>query len=357
MQIWSFKNDYSEGCHPRILDALVRANSGQQEAYGDDEFSGKARDLIRDEVGRSNIDIHFVSGGTQANLIVIAAALRPHESVIGAATGHIHVHEAGAVEAAGHKINCIMSPDGKVRPEHIHSVLEEHVTIPHMVKPAMVYISNSTEIGTIYSRRELEDLAECCRRNGLLLFCDGARLGSALCASGNDLTMSDLADLTDVFYIGGTKNGVLAGEAIVISNSQLKEDFGYHLKQRGALLSKGRWLGVQFMELFSGGLFFELARHANTMAMKLADGIRNLGGTFLTESATNQIFPILQNPLIDELSEKYGFYIWQKIDGNASAIRLVTSWATPERMVDGFVKDLSSEWQVSADAMRNGGAE
>ena len=341
MKIFSFKNDYSEGCHPKILDALVKANFDQQEGYGDDEYSLQARSLIRQHIGNLDADIHFVSGGTQANLIVAAAILRPHESIISAETGHVHVHEAGAIEATGHKINLIRSSDGKIRPDQIQAVLDEHITIPHMVKPKLVYISNSTEIGTVYRKKELEDLSSYCKSRSLYLFLDGARLGSALSAEGNDLTLADVCALTDVFYIGGTKNGALLGEAIVIRHDGMKEDFGYHLKQRGALLSKGRLLGIQFLELFRDDLYFALAKHANAMAMKIALGVARSGYDSLTDSITNQIFPILPNTLIETLEQHYGFYVWQKIDTTTSAIRLVTSWATPEEMVDRFIDDLN----------------
>ncbi len=343
MTIWNFRNDYSEGCHPDLLDALIRANEGQQESYGDDDYSLQAGSLIRQAVGNPEADVYFVSGGTQANLIIIGSALRPHESVISASTGHIHVHEAGAVETTGHKINTIENPDGKVLIEDIQAVLDEHITIPHMVKPKMVYISNSTEIGTIYTREDLRKLSAYCGERGLYLFCDGARLGSALCAENNDLTLEYLAELTDIFYIGGTKNGAMMAEAIVITNDALKQDFGYFVKQRGGLLAKGRFLGFQFLELFKNGLFFDLARHANAMAMKLAAAIEKLGCSFLTPSTTNQIFPILPTPVIDNLSANYGFYVWKKINAEVSAIRLVTSWATPEMMVDRFIADFSRE--------------
>lgn len=338
--MYSFKNDYSEGCHPNIIEALAKTNLSQQAGYGEDEYSIQAKELIKQKIDNKNAHIYFIPGGTQANLIVIASALRPHESVIGANTAHIHIHEAGAIEATGHKINTIISSDGKVKTGDIEGILHEHANVPHMVKPKMVYISNSTETGTIYKKHELEALWEFCKQKGLYLFLDGARLGSALCAEDNDLSMADLSRLTDVFYIGGTKNGALLGEAIVINNDKLKEDFGFHLKQRGALLAKGRLLGVQFLELFKNDLFFVLAKHANLMARKITDAIKKKGHSLLAESTTNQIFPILPNNLIEKLSGKYEFYVWQKIDEDTSAIRLVTSWATEEKFVDQFIKDL-----------------
>ena len=338
--MYSFENDYCEGCHPGILEKLLQTNLEQQEGYGDDEYSKQAKELIKQKIKNPNADIHFVSGGTQANLIVISAALRPHESVVCANTGHINTHEAGAIEATGHKINFINSNDGKVRVNDVQAILDEHVTVPHMVKPKMVYISNSTEVGTIYKKQELLELYTFCKNKGLYLFMDGARLGSALCACDNDVTLVDIAKLTDIFYIGGTKNGALIGEAIVINNEKLKEDFDFHLKQKGALLSKGRLLGIQFLELFKEDLFFTLATHANAMAMKITNVIKEKGFSFLTESTSNQIFPILPIKAIDTLLKKYKFFVWQKMDKENSAIRLVTSWATDEKVVNKFIEDI-----------------
>ena len=340
MTKFNLQNDYSEGCHSSILEMLLKTNIEQQTSYGDDAFSEEARRLIREKIKDKNADIHFVSGGTLANLIVSSAVLKPHESIISADTGHINVHEAGSIEATGHKINTVKCADGKIHVQDIQAVLDEHIIIPHMVKPKMVYISNSTELGTIYKKQELEQLSIFCKNNNLYLFLDGARLGSALCAKDNDLSFPDLANLTDIFYIGGTKNGALLGEAIVISNDKLKEDFAFHLKQKGALMSKGRILGIQFVALFKDGLFFDLARHANSMSMKIAEAVRQNGYSFLIESTSNQIFPILPNKLIEKLEKKYGFYVWEKIDNKNSAIRLVTSWATNESDVNKFIADL-----------------
>ena len=337
--MYSFKNDYSEGCHPNILDTLTKTNFDQQEGYGDDEYSKQAKELIREKIQNSNAEIYFVSGGTQANLIIIAAALKPYESVISAKSGHINVHEAGAIESTGHKVEPIETSDGKLTTEKIQVILdgfENH----HMARPKMVYISNSTELGTIYKKAELEKLSSFCRNKNLYLFLDGARLGSALCAEDNDITLADLAKFTDAFYIGGTKNGALLGEAIVINNDELKKDFLFHIKQRGALMSKGRTIGIQFLELFKNDLFFQLAKHANVMAMKITKAVKEKGYSFLTESTSNQIFPILPNELIEKLSSKYEFYVWKKLDDKTSAIRLVTSWATKEEFVDAFIADL-----------------
>lgn len=336
--MYSFKNDYSEGAHPRILQALAETNLEQEEGYGEDQFSLRAAELLKERIGRQDIDIHFLPGGTQTNFTALSAFLRPHQAVISASTGHIHVHETGAVEAVGHKILAVDSATGKLGPQDVQSVLDFH-TDEHMVQPKLVYISNSTEIGTTYSKAELLDLSNICRENNLFLFMDGARLGSALTSQGNDLSLAEVTGLVDAFYIGGTKNGALLGEALVICREELKEDFRFHVKQRGAMLAKGRLLGIQFLELFRDELFFDLALHANKMAEILREGLKAAGFSFLTHSPSNQLFPILPNNLIAELEKKYGFYVWSKVDDQHSCIRLVTSWATPEEAVKTFLAD------------------
>lgn len=336
---YSFKNDYSEGAHPRILKALIDTNLSQQDGYSEDNYCKGAIDTIRKKLNDKKADIHFVSGGTQANLIVISSILRPYESVISADTGHINVHETGAIEATGHKVNIVESKDGKLTPQKVKSVLDLHKD-EHMVKPALVYISNTTEIGTVYKRKELEELYSFCKANKLLLFLDGARLGSALASHENDMSLEELSRLVDVFYIGGTKNGALLGEIIVINNEELKTNFRYNLKQKGALLAKGRVLGLQFLEMFKDDLYLELAKHANLMALKLSDTINKLGYGFLTDPVSNQIFPILPNRIIEELSKKYSFYVWSSVNENTSAIRLVTSWATKGEAINSFIEDL-----------------
>ena len=335
----SFKNDYSEGAHENIINLLVKSNLEQVDGYGEDKYSIIAKEKIKKAIKNDNADIHFISGGTQANLTVISSILKPYESVIAAKTGHICVHETGAIEATGHKINEIETENGKLYPEIILPVVEAH-SDEHMVKPKLVFISNSTEIGTVYTKEELVNLSEFCKNNDLYLYLDGARLGSALTSEGNDLLLSDLANLADVFYIGGTKNGALLGEAIVIINNELKENFRFNLKQKGALLAKGRLIAIQFVELFTNDLFFKLATHANLMAKIISDEIKELGFEFLTDSKSNQIFPILPNKLINKLEKDYNFYIWQKINNDTSAIRLVTSWATKELNVDRFIEDI-----------------
>lgn len=335
----SFKNDYSEGAHPRILEALAATNLEQAEGYGLDRFCVEAAGLLRGAIGREDVDVHFVPGGTQTNLIALAAFLRPHEAAIAARTGHIAVHETGAIEATGHKVFVVDSPDGKLTPGLIAPALDFH-TDEHMVKPRLVYVSNSTELGTIYGRDELEDLRRFCLERGLLLFVDGARLGSALSVPGCGLDLPAMADLSDAFYIGGTKNGALIGEALVISTSSLKEDFRFHLKQRGAMLAKGRLLGIQFAELFRNGLYFDLARHANGMADRLREAIGDAGYPFLVDSPSNQLFPIFPDRLIGKLQEDFDFHVWSKMDHEHSSIRLVTSWATREESVEAFIGKL-----------------
>ena len=337
--MYSFKNDYSEGAHPKILRALIETNLEQVEGYGEDYYTRKAVELLKENIKRKDIDIHLFSGGTQTNLTALSAFLRPHEAAIAANTGHILVHETGAIEATGHKIISIEVQDGKIGPEHLKTVLETHAD-EHMVKPKLVYISNPTEIGSIYKKKELAELSQFCRENQLFLYLDGARLGSALCSNENDLELSDLAMLVDAFYIGGTKNGALMGEALVICRDSLKEDFRFHMKQKGALLAKGRLLGIQFLELFKDGLYFELATNANKMASLLRREISQAGYLFLTHSPSNQIFPILPNEIITKLQEKYSFYVWSQVDPEHSAIRLVTSWATKEDAVREFIEDL-----------------
>lgn len=340
---FSFKNDYSEGCHPQILESLLRNNLDQQAGYGEDDYSKKAKDLIKAKIENQDAEVYFVSGGTQANLIVISSILRPYQCVISASTGHILNNETGAIEATGHKILSIEKEDGKLFPEDIIPVLESHQNVPHQVMPKLVYISNSTELGTIYTKKELEDLSTFCKENNLYLFMDGARLGHALTSEANDLELKDIAELTDIFYLGGTKNGALLGEVIIITEKDLRPDFAFNIKQKGALLAKGRLLGIQFLELMKDDLYFDLARNANQQAMKIKKALSERGVQFLSDTSTNQIFPILSNKIIEVLSEKFEFYVWKKIDENLSAIRLITSWNTNNEPVEEFIKTFNSE--------------
>lgn len=338
---YNFYNDYSEGAHASVLELLGKTNLIQESGYGEDSYSNEAKALIKKFLKNEDADIHFVSGGTQANLIALASMLKPYESVISAESGHINVHEAGAIEATGHKINTVKTSNGKLTVVDIDEIVKMH-TDEHMVKPKVVFISNSTELGTIYGKAELTEISAYCRKNNLYLYLDGARLGSALMSKMNDLDLAMICGLVDMFYIGGTKNGALLSEAIVILNPSLKENFRYHLKQRGALLAKGRILALQFVALFTKDLYFDLGKNANEKAEALNKGIQELKFSFLTESATNQIFPILPNKVIETLAKSYGFYIWKKIDNNNSAIRLVTSWATKNENVEMFLGDLEN---------------
>lgn len=336
----SFKNDYTETAHPRILQALLDSNLERDEGYGEDKHCAAARAAIAARLGRfaDKVDIHFLCGGTQANLTALGAFLRPHEAVLAAETAHICVHEAGAIEATGHKIVTIPQVDGKPDMTALREVFDLHED-EHMVKPRLVKISQSTEVGSVYSLRELEALRAFCDEKKLLLYVDGARLGAALTSGSADMNLEDMCRVADAFYIGGTKNGAMLGEAMILCNDALKEDFRYHIKQRGGLLAKGRVLGIQFEELFRDELFFDLARHANTLAQRMAGAFKTAGYEFLSHSPTNQIFPILPNALIKKLEPNWSFYVWKKIDAGHSAVRLVTSWATRKDTVQDFMAD------------------
>lgn len=338
--MYNFKNDYAEGAHPSILERLMETNLVQQPGYGEDEYSLRAKEILHEKLGNKWANIHFVSGGTQANLLVISSLLRPHEAVISATSGHIYTNEAGAIEAVGHKVIGIPTADGKLTGHDVEKVLQLYNLKPHVVKPRLVYISNTTELGTVYSKSELRDLHAQCKANNLLLFLDGARLGHALMAPGSDLLLEDVSRFTDVFYLGATKNGGLLGEAIIFNHSGVGAEFDYLMKQKGALLAKGRLLGIQFLCLFEADLYMKLAQHANLMAAKIAEAIKDKGYPFLALPQSNQLFPILPMPLIQQLMEKYQFYIWQQIDENQASVRLITSWATPKEVVDALIQDI-----------------
>lgn len=337
--MYSFSNDYSEGAHPKILEALMTTNLTQHTSYSLDTHTAHAIQLIKTEIQRADVDVHLIVGGTQTNLITIATALRPYQAVISVATGHINVHETGAIEATGHKVLAMNATDGKLTPALVQQALDAH-TDEHMVQPKMVYISNSTEIGTQYTKAELEALRHICNQNDLYLFMDGARMGAALTSPVNDLTLADIAKLVDVFYIGGTKNGALFGEALIICNDALKPDFRFMIKQRGAMLAKGWLLGIQFEELFQNNLFYELAAHANEMAVTLRTALTARGYTFASDSMTNQLFLILPDSLVTRLNESYTFNIDKKWDDTHTVIRLVTSWATTEEGVHSLINAL-----------------
>lgn len=338
--MFNFKNDYSVGAHPNILNKLIATNLECQPGYGEDSYSIEAKNILKQKINNENAKIFLLSGGTQTNLIAISFLLRIHEAVISPRTGHISANETGAIEATGHKVITVETNDGKLKPSDIEQVLQDYSLKPHVVKPRLVYISNSTEIGTVYNKEELTLLFHFCQANDLLLYLDGARLGHGLMAKDSDLTLSDIALLTDVFYIGATKNGALLGEAIVFNNPEYGSEFEFALKQKGAMLAKGRLLSIQFLELFKDDLYFKLAKHANSMALKITAAMKENGYSFMTDSTTNQIFPILSNIAIEKLSKKYLFYVWKEIDSNYSAIRLITSWATEENVVNELIQDI-----------------
>lgn len=338
--MYDFRNDYAEGAHPAILERLAASNTYQEPGYGEDQFSVKAKQILKEKIGAPDADIHFVSGGTQVNLIVISALLRPYEAVISAKTGHIFTNEAGAIEATGHKVLAVESPEGKLTPATVSQVLTTHQMQPHVVKPRLVYISNSTETGTFYTKAELQLLFTYCQSVNLLLFLDGARLGYALTAAENDLTLADIGRFCDVFYIGATKCGGLLGEAIVIPRPIDGVSLINNIKQKGALLAKGRLLGIQFLALFENDLYFDLARHGNEAAMRIAAAIEACGFDFFTRPGTNQLFPVLPRSVADGISEDYLFYVWEKLNENYVVVRLITSWATPMHQVDEFITRL-----------------
>lgn len=326
----TFRNDYSEGAHPQILDALVRTNAEATCGYGRDEYCIRAAQTVRARFACPLADVHFMVGGTATNQALIAAALRPWEAVIAAATGHINVHESGAVETCGHKVLSAAMPDGKLTPDAVRAIAEAHLDGDdgHMVVPRMVYVSDSTELGTIYTKAELTALHETCRALGLYLYLDGARMAQALAAEGNDLAPEELAQLCDAFYIGGTKNGLLFGEALVIVNDALKPHYRNVMKQHGAMLAKGRLLGVQFLAYFENDLWLSMGKHAVEQAQALADGLEKKGFKFYVNSPTNQIFPILTDAQYAAVQERFGCEFTAKVDAEHTVARFVTSWAT-----------------------------
>ena len=338
-----FHNDYSEGCHESVLKLLNESNLEQTDGYGIDPYCSRAADKIRKLCGNENLAVHFLVGGTQANLTVIDAALRPHQAALGAESAHINVHETGAVEATGHKVMSVPSADGKITAEQVKHAVEAHyasASFEHTTQPKLVYISNPTELGTIYQLAELEALSAVCREKGLYLFMDGARLGYGLTAKGNDVTLADIARLCDVFYIGGTKVGALFGEAVVISNPTIAEDFRYMIKQHGGMLAKGRLLGIQFDALMTDNVYFDIAKRANSLADRIRDTLDSLGYTYVVPTTSNQIFPILPDKLLDELGKSFAFSEMDRIDENSRSVRFCTSWATKEENVDALCEKL-----------------
>ena len=335
--MYLFHNDYNEICHPQVLKRMQQAAPLQMDGYSEDAFCQSAAAKIRKLCGREDIAVHFLVGGTQTNLTVIAAALRPHQGVICASSGHIHVHETGAIEATGHKVLALDSEDGKIRAEQIRKCVEDHwadASHEHIAQPKMVYISHPTELGTTYSLQELEGISRVCREKGLYLFVDGARLGYALAAQDADVTLQDLTRLTDAFYIGGTKVGAMFGEAVVITSPAISEDFRYIIKQRGGMLAKGWLLGLQFDALLDDDLYMRISRHADALADRLRDTLRRKGCPFVVESRTNQVFVILPDDDLKKLGENFSYCYWGRVDESHSAVRFCTSWASTKESVD-----------------------
>ena len=334
-----FNNDYAEGCHEKVLQALNETNLVQTPGYGEDDYCRRAGEKIRALCAAPEAAVHFLVGGTQANLTVIDAALRPHQGALCAVSGHINVHETGAVEATGHKVLTVPSDDGKITAAQVAAVVEAHradASFEHTVQPKLVYISNPTELGTLYTLAELEELSKVCHGLGLYLFLDGARLGYGLAAKGNDVTMPDLARLCDVFYIGGTKVGALFGEAVVIMNPALKKDFRFMMKQRGGMLAKGRLLGIQFDTLFTDNLYFKIARNAIDMAFQIREIFVSNGYPLLFDSPTNQQYPIIPDEELAILGKEFGYEYWTRVDETHSGVRFCGSWATKQEHVDAL---------------------
>ncbi len=331
----SFKNDYSEIAHPSILALLQDYSKTQFNGYGLDSLSDRVKATLKKQF-KSNVDIHFLVGGTITNKIFISHVLRPYEAVISADTGHIYVHETGAIESTGHQIVLIQNQEGKLSPNSIDQTLVSF-TDEHRVLPKMVYISNATETGTVYYKQELIDLYAYCQKKGLYLFIDGARLGVALAAS--QLSLNDICESCDAFYIGGTKNGAMLGEALIIKNEALKANFRYSIKQSGGLLAKGFIAAIQFEGLFQNNLFIDLGKHANLMASKLVKGLKELSIEPLYPVSTNQIFIRIPTILVKKLSVDYAFELWADHQ-ESQTIRLVTSWFTTDKMVKTLLSDL-----------------
>ena len=338
-----FHNDYNEICHPAVLKKMQENVGKQMGGYGEDTACEHAATMIRNLCEDNSLAVHFLVGGTQANLTVIAAALRPHQAALGANTAHINVHETGAIEATGHKVIGLDSGDGKITGDQIRCTMEAHYADSaheHTPQPKLVYISNPTELGTIYSKSELEDISDACKKHNLYLYMDGARLGYALAANGNDLTLADIAKLTDVFYIGGTKVGAMFGEAVVISHPAIAEDFRYIMKQHGGMLAKGWLLGLQYEALLEDGLYFEISRRADAFADRIRETLKELGYPLLVEGITNQIFPILPDALLEKLQENFSFTEQLRIDADHRAVRFCTSWATNADAVESLCDEL-----------------
>lgn len=333
----SFKNDYSEGAHDIILERIAKENLMQNVGYGEDEHCKRAAELIKKQLQCFDCDVHFLVGGTQTNFVMISHCLKPYQAVIAADSGHINVHETGAIEATGHKVIAMPSKQGKLNVEAVKKALEIH-TDEHMVQPKMVYVSNPTEVGTLYTKQELQELHNFCKEHHLIFYLDGARMASAMASKQNDIAFSDYAKLVDLLYLGGTKCGALFGEALVIFQREWNEDFRFSIKQKGAMLAKGWLLGLQFEALFEGDLYQRTGEYANAMAEKIKEAIEQKGYSFQFTPCSNQLFAIFPDDVLQKLEKEFLFTFWEKIDDKHTSIRIVTSWATKEENVQKLIK-------------------
>ena len=329
----SFESDYIAGAHPKVLERLAETNMEPLAGYGEDKYCQMAEEKIKKACNRPDAKVHFLVGGTQTNQVVISSMLADYEGVIAATSGHISVHEGGAIEFTGHKVLALEGNNGKLNPSDI----DKYITTfhadgnhEHMVFPGMVYISHPTEYGTLYSKSELTAISNVCKKHNIPLFLDGARLGYGLASRQTDVSLPDIAELCDVFYIGGTKVGALCGEAVVFTHNNAPKHFITKMKQRGALLAKGRLLGIQFDTLFTNDLYMEISRHAIKMAEKLKSLLKEKGYRFYMESPTNQQFIILENDQMSKLAQNVCFSFWEKYDDSHTIVRFATSWSTTE---------------------------
>lgn len=338
-----FECDYLEGAPAQVLEAIAKANLEQHPGYGFDPHSDHAKDLIRQACRSPQAGVYFLVGGTQANLIVLAAGLKPYQGVIAPQTSHIFNHETGAIEATGHKILSVETKDGKLTAQQVKAVCRSYWNETHklfFVQPGMVYVSQTTEVGTMYSKAELAAIYDVCKEYHMKLFVDGARLGYALEAPGSDMTLADLPHLCSVFTIGGTKQGALFGEAVVVMDDELSREFPYHIKQRGGLMAKGWLLGVQYEALFTDDLYLKLAKHAADLAVKVHDGLKSAGFDFYFDHMTNQQLPVLTQAQFDALSREYSFDLFAALPDGRIAARICTSWATKQEDIEKLLSDL-----------------
>lgn len=338
MDKYIFKIDYADGAHQSVISELVKLNSGTYDGYGHDHITKEAIEIIRKEIDDPEASVNFISGGTQTNLIACKTFLRPYEAVISSHIGHINVNECGAVESTGHKVISVTCKDGKLTPENIQAVCDSHNT-EHMLKPRMVYLSNTLENGLVYNKAELTAISKCCEENHMYLYLDGARLSQALASDKCDLTLKDIAKLCDAFYLGGTKNGMLYGEALIISNPRAKKYIRHAMKQAGAVLSKTWVMAAQFKALFESGAFYEIGKIANERARLIYNGLSGIGIEFYDEFSSNQIFPIFDKHMLDKLNEKYVFQVWAKVDEDRVAVRIATTFNTSEAIVSQLIND------------------